>query len=49
MDEAKRLLQDPENSIKDICYAIGYNDPNYFSKIFRKVIGKAPTEFRQKL
>lgn len=49
MEEAKRLLADPENSIKDICYAIGYNDPNYFSKIFRKVIGKAPTEFRQGL
>lgn len=49
MEEAKRLLADPENSIKDICYAIGYNDPNYFSKIFRKVTGKAPTEFRQKL
>ncbi len=49
MDEAKRLLTDPENSIKDICYAIGYNDPNYFSKIFRKVIGKAPTEYRQDL
>lgn len=49
MDEAKRLLADPDKSIKDICYAIGYNDPNYFSKIFRKVIGKAPTEFRQSL
>lgn len=49
MEEAKRLLKDSDKSIKDICYAIGYNDPNYFSKIFRKVTGRAPTEFRQKL
>ncbi|MBN2897176.1 MAG: response regulator [Clostridia bacterium] len=49
IEEAKRLLLNPEKSIKDICYEIGYNDPNYFSKIFRKVTGKAPTEFRQKM
>jgi len=49
IEEAKKLLGNPINNIKDVCYAIGYNDPNYFSKIFRKMTGLTPTEYRQKL
>lgn len=46
VDEAKRLLQDPSVSIKEACFRVGYNDPNYFSRVFKKVTGQTPTEFR---
>ncbi len=45
IDIAKRLLAEGKSTIKEICYMVGYNDPNYFSRIFRKIIGTSPTEF----
>lgn len=49
VENAKRLLADPNASIKEIGFAVGYNDPNYFSRVFKKVTGQTPTEFRQAL
>ncbi|WP_058485842.1 response regulator [Defluviitalea phaphyphila] len=43
---AKKLLLEGNLSIKEICYKIGYNDPNYFSRIFKKIVGVTPTEYR---
>ena len=43
---AKQLLQDPQVSIKEAAYASGFNDPNYFSRIFKRQEGISPTEFR---
>lgn len=46
--EAKRLLSDPSNKTYDICYAVGYKDPSYFSKLFKKHTGFTPSEFRER-
>lgn len=46
MNEAKTMLREGQLSIKEICYKIGYNDPNYFSRLFKKVEGISPTEFQ---
>lgn len=46
---AKQLLQNRDLSIKEICYTIGYSDPNYFSRNFKKIVGVTPTEFREQL
>lgn len=48
MEQAKKLLQNHELSIKNICANTGYSDPNYFSRIFKKQVGVTPTEFREK-
>jgi two-component system response regulator YesN len=44
---AKKLLSQGRLSIKEICYHIGYSDPNYFSRIFKKVVGVPPTEYKE--
>ncbi|MFC0215080.1 helix-turn-helix domain-containing protein [Paenibacillus chartarius] len=47
INEAKRLLELEELSFKEICYEVGYNDPSYFSRIFKKTTGFTPSEYRQ--
>ena len=44
---AKTLLKDRERSIADISYAIGIEDPSYFSRFFRKYTRMTPSEFRK--
>lgn len=36
-------------SVKEIAAASGFNDPNYFARVFRKSTGRSPVEFRQDL
>ncbi len=45
--KAEELLKNSDISIKEICFEVGYRDPNYFSRIFKKNIGITPTEFRE--
>jgi len=44
--EAKRLLYYSEFNIKQISYELGYEDPSYFSRFFRKAAGMSALEFR---
>jgi AraC-like DNA-binding protein/ligand-binding sensor protein len=37
-----------DESISEIAYGVGFNDSNYFSRIFTHIIGIAPTEFRRR-
>lgn len=47
MNKAKELLCETDMSMKEICCNIGYSDPNYFSRIFKKNVGQTPTEFKE--
>lgn len=48
VDEAKNLLANTSTSINDIAFDIGYNEPNYFCKVFKKNEGITPSEYREK-
>ncbi len=43
---AKQLLLDDTISIKEVGFASGFSDPNYFTRIFKKTTGMSPGEFR---
>jgi two-component system response regulator YesN len=47
MDKARAMLKDPAYKIYEISENVGYSDPNHFSKLFKKVEGMYPTEFRK--
>lgn len=48
MRRAARLLTGhPHLAAKEIAVMIGFDDPNYFAKVFRRFFGTNPTEFRK--
>lgn len=49
IEKAKKLMSDPDKSLKEITFEVGYHDPNYFSKVFKKMSGASPTDYRKTL
>jgi len=41
--EAYRLLENPRVSVADVSFAVGFNDPSYFARVFKQRIGIAPS------
>lgn len=46
---AKALLASPNYHIYDVGLMVGYNDQKYFRKIFFKVTGEMPTDYRKRV
>jgi len=47
LNVAAKLLTNGKYSISEVAYAIGFNNPKYFSTCFHKLFGKTPREFMQ--
>lgn len=45
--EAKRLLYHSDQPVQQVGYALGYDEPAYFGKLFKKVTGLTPQQFRR--
>ena len=48
MDEAQRLLDTTDEKSYIIAGMVGYDEPNYFSYVFKKQFGVSPSKYRQK-
>jgi YesN/AraC family two-component response regulator len=48
IEQALTMMQDPSLSITEICEQVGYNNPLYFSRIFKNYCGYSPTAFIKK-
>ncbi len=46
IEEAKRLLESTELSINAVMEKVGYEDSSYFSKLFKKLVGYSPKNYR---
>jgi len=46
LDEAKNLLLQPDKTVAEVAYQLGFEYPQYFSRLFKKKIGQSPKEYR---
>ena len=46
IEKAKDLLRLTDLTVKEVGNGVGYEDANYFAKVFRRVAGVSPTDFR---
>ena len=49
IQRAKELLADPAISITEISLSLGFDEPSYFNKIFNKICGINPSDYRKTL
>lgn len=47
LDEARRLLGEGRLSVKEVAAWSGYDNPLYFSRVFRRHFGSPPSDFRK--
>ena len=48
INEAKNILLHPQKSISDVAYELGFEYPPYFSRLFKKIEGLSPSQYRVK-
>lgn len=46
---AEILLRDPSYNVTEISRIVGYDNPLYFSRIFKKAKGLSPSEYRKSI
>ena len=44
---AEALLANPRLSVKDVAFSVGFSDQMYFSRVFKRLNGHTPSEFRR--
>ncbi len=48
IEKARRMLLDkPALPVREIAASVGYEDPLYFSKVFKKVVGASPKQYAE--
>lgn len=47
MENAKYILQNSTVKVYQVAPMVGYQDPRYFTQVFKKATGKTPTEYRE--
>ncbi|MGZ7444043.1 response regulator [Paenibacillus sp. TH7-28] len=47
MEKAKSLLSHSDKAVLEVSRMLGYEDDNYFGKVFRKFTGESPTQYRK--
>ena len=46
MERAREMLETTALTVKEVAAALGYDDPFYFSRVFKSINGLAPTDYR---
>lgn len=46
IEMAKDKLYNPEKNVNEIAYELGFKYPHHFSRMFKKIVGYSPTDYR---
>jgi AraC-like DNA-binding protein len=49
VERAMALLRNTDQSVTDICFAVGFSSLGTFSRTFREIVGQSPSAFRQQV
>jgi AraC-like DNA-binding protein len=49
VEKAKNLLLNPNLRVSEIAYEVGFQSLTHFNRVFRRLVGQSPTEYRHKL
>jgi AraC-like DNA-binding protein len=49
IEKARTLLLNPNLRISEIAYEVGFQSLTHFNRVFKKLLGQSPTEFRTHL
>lgn len=49
IDEAKKMLLETDMTVSEISDDIGFSDTSYFSKVFFKIVGTSPSQYRRNI
>ena len=49
LEKARQLLEEGKSNVSQVAYSTGFDNPNYFSKAFKKHFGISPSEVKPKL
>jgi AraC-like DNA-binding protein len=49
IESAKKMLLNPNLNVSEIAYSVGFQSLTQFNRLFRRVVGMAPTRFRCQL
>lgn len=47
IDQAKKLLLNPHLNVSEIAYEVGFQSITHFNRVFRKLTGTSPTDYRK--
>lgn len=48
-EKAKNLLLNPNARVSEVAYEVGFQSLTHFNRVFRKIVGESPTEYRKRL
>jgi AraC-like DNA-binding protein len=46
MERAAAMLREGKQNVSEVAWALGFTDPAYFSKVFKKYFGRSPKEYQ---
>ncbi len=49
IEKAKNLLLNPNLRVSEIAYEVGFQSLTHFNRVFKKIVGQSPTEYRAQL
>lgn len=49
IEKAKNLLLNPNSRVSEVAYEVGFQSLTHFNRVFKKIAGESPSEFREKL